>query len=121
MRTEPNLRIEQFRRVHPTLGGSIEGESWGYFVKGPLRIISSGTVTDNPRALGWEHISVSCGDRCPTWDEMAEVKEMFWSEEETVVQFHPRKSAHINHMKYCLHLWKLAATEFILPPKELIA
>jgi hypothetical protein len=120
MRPEPNFIIEPFRRVHPTLGASKVGASWGFFIKGSLRIISSGDTTDNPVAKGWEHVSVSLFSRCPTWGEMAEVKKLFWGEEETVIQFHPRKSAHINEMPHCLHLWKLTATEYLLPPKELI-
>jgi hypothetical protein len=34
---------------------------------------------------GWEHVSVSRTDRCPTWDEMCKVKDMFWSAEDCVV------------------------------------
>lgn len=128
MRQEPNVRIEQYRVVHPTLGGSEPGANWGYFERGPLRIISSGFAEGNPAAKGWEHVSVSCIDRKnglpynrnPTWNEMAEVKEMFWEDEETVIQFHPRRSAYINEMEFCLHLWKMAETEYILPPRNLI-
>ena len=120
MRPEPNVRIEPLRRVHPTLGSSMPGESWGFFIKGPLRMISSGTVEGNPIAKGWEHVSVSRFDRCPTWAEMVEVKELFWDDEETVIQFHPRKAAQINEMPFCLHLWKLEGSEYLLPPKELI-
>lgn len=29
------------------------------------------------RSYGWDHVSVSFEDRTPTWDEMAEIKEMF--------------------------------------------
>lgn len=41
---------------------------------------------------GWEHVSVSRRDRCPTWDEMCQVKAMFWDEDDCVVQFHPPHS-----------------------------
>ncbi len=27
---------------------------------------------------GWEHVSVSAGDRIPTWDEMCNVKNLFF-------------------------------------------
>lgn len=119
MRQDANIRIEEYRRIHPRLGKSEPGESWGYFERGLLRIISSGNTDGNPGAKGWEHVSVSRADKCPSWGEMALVKEMFWDDEETVIQFHPRKSAHINEMPYCLHLWKQAATEYVLPPREL--
>ena len=40
---------------------------------------------------GWEHVTVNYKKRMPTWEEMCKVKEMFWNDEETVVQFHPKK------------------------------
>ena len=123
MRNEPNLRIEQFRRVHPVLGAGEPGRNFGYFERGPLRIISSG----NPEGTvgeGWEHVSVSCSGRCPTWDEMQTVKEMFWRDTETVVQFHPRKEAYVNRHPFCLHLWRKvkvgAEQDYELPPRNLI-
>ena len=38
---------------------------------------------------GWEHVSVSPGgkkSRCPTWDEMRAIKDMFFEDEEAVMQ-----------------------------------
>lgn len=60
-------------------------------------------------AMGWEHVSVSRRDRCPTWDEMCQIKELFWSSEDCVVQFHPPRSEYINNHPYCLHLWRPAS------------
>lgn len=114
MRPEPNIRVEHLRQIHPVIGGSEPGVNWGYFVDGPLRIISSGAGDE------WEHVSVSCADRCPTWDEMAKVKELFWGEDETVLQFHPRKDKYRNVHPYCLHLWKRKGEDHLLPPQELI-
>lgn len=56
--------------------------------------------------LGWEHVSVSRRDRCPTWSEMCQVKDLFWDEEDCVVQYHPPKSEYVNNHPYCLHLWR---------------
>ena len=118
MRTEPNSRIEHFRREHPLLGAGDRGTNCGYFERGPLRIISSGTPEKGlPQ---WEHVSVSCAGRCPTWDEMAKVKAMFWGEDETVVQFHPRADRHVNLSPFCLHIWKKVGEEFELPPTGLV-
>lgn len=64
----------------------------------------------------WEHVSVSLANRCPTWDEMNFVKEMFWSDDECVVQYHPPKSEYINIMPYCLHLWKAVGVKIPMPP-----
>jgi hypothetical protein len=70
--------------------------------------------------LGWEHVSVSTADRCPTWDEMCQVKAIFWDPEDCVLQFHPPKSEYVNCHPYCLHLWREIGVEVNLPPSETV-
>lgn len=65
--------------------------------------------------LGWDHVSVSYRNRCLTWEEMCQVKDIFFDEEETVVQYHPKKSEYVNLHPYVLHLWKKQNEEFELP------
>jgi hypothetical protein len=36
---------------------------------------------------------------------MCFVKDLFWSEHECVVQFHPPRSVYVNNHPFCLHLW----------------
>jgi hypothetical protein len=48
----------------------------------------------------WEHVSVSTPTRCPSWEEMCWVKDVFFSGEETVVQLHPPKSKYVNDNPY---------------------
>lgn len=69
---------------------------------------------------GWEHVSVSYPNHCPSWDEMCKVKDMFWNEDETVVQYHPKKSEYKNLHPYCLHLWRKVGEDFEQPPKEYV-
>lgn len=73
---------------------------------------------------GWEHVSVhihSNGrDRTPSWDEMCRIKSLFWDDQDTVIQYHPRKSEYVNHHSHCLHLWKPIGIEIPLPPSELV-
>ena len=52
---------------------------------------------------------------------MQHIKELFWGDDETVIQFHPRKSEYVNAMPFCLHLWKRTGIEYQLPPKGLLA
>lgn len=54
---------------------------------------------------GMEHVSVQLYKRIPTWDEMCEIKDIFWDEEEMVVQIHPKKSQYVN-ITDALHLWR---------------
>lgn len=71
-------------------------------------------------AFGWEHVSVSRQDRCPTWDEMCQVKDLFWDEDDCVIQYHPPKSEYVNNHKYCLHLWRPIGVELPMPESILV-
>lgn len=91
----------------------IEGALSGY--TGRLRHPFPNTVIFSIDGDRWEHASFSFQNRCPTWDEMCEIKDIFWGEDETVIQFHPKKSAYINVYPYALHLWKKIGEDFELP------
>ncbi len=65
--------------------------------------------------MGWEHVSVSRTDRCPTWPEMCQVKDLFWDEDDCVIQYHPPKSDYVNNHPYCLHLWRPIGIELPRP------
>lgn len=66
---------------------------------------------------GWDHVSVTVDwPRCPTWEEMCEVKEMFFYPDECVVQYHPPSSRYRNLHPYCLHLWRPQGAEVPMPP-----
>jgi len=69
---------------------------------------------------GWEHISVSFPDRCPTWGEMCKLKAIFWDAEDTVMQLHPPESEWINNHPYCLHLFRPVGIEIPRPPGYLV-
>lgn len=56
--------------------------------------------------MGWEHVSVSRRDRCPTWEEMCQIKGIFWDGADCIVQYHPPESEYVNNHPYCLHLWR---------------
>lgn len=66
---------------------------------------------------GWDHVSVTrpCG-KIPTWDEMCAIKEMFFLDNEVVVQYHPKKSEYVNIHTGCLHLWRPHNVEMPTPP-----
>lgn len=114
MRNPIHPGLDELRTIRPGGGGSPKGTNYGYFAVGPLRIISGGSGD------AWEHVSVSLADRTPTWEEMANVKDLFWREDETVLQFHPKESEYVNQHPYCLHLWKQRNKNHPLPPRELI-
>ena len=69
---------------------------------------------------GWDHVSVSLTYRIPTWTEMCFVKNIFFDSEETVIQFHPKKSEYINNQPHVLHMWRKQGVDYELPPWELV-
>lgn len=70
--------------------------------------------------LGWEHVSVSTPGRCPNWPEMCFVKNLFWSADDVVIQFHPAASEYVNNHPYCLHLWRPQGITLPTPPRLLV-
>lgn len=56
---------------------------------------------------GWEHVSISFyNKKMPSWDDMCELKDIFWEDEEEVIQIHPKKTEYVNMQGNCLHLWR---------------
>lgn len=71
---------------------------------------------------GWEHVSIAPYKRShtPTWDEMCALKDMFFYDEETVLQYHPPKSEYVNNMPNCLHLWRPLWEKIPSPPSIMV-
>jgi hypothetical protein len=74
----------------------------------------------------WEHVSISIlynrGTpkrlfRCPTWEEMCMFKEIFWRDDEIVMQLHLAKKDYVNNVNHCLHLWRPMKENVPTPPK----
>ena len=116
----------RYRGNHPIYGdcGQMRGENFGVFFvpiwTGPRNARMAVVCSEGE---GWEHVSVSLPDsprKCPSWDEMSLVKDMFWDGEECVVQFHPPKGDHVNNHTGCLHLWRYVGGEFPTPPSILV-
>lgn len=110
--------INKFRIRHPKGGMGDSGH--GVF------IVKSSSTGKRLQAVastgeGWDHVSVSLPDRCPTWEEMAQIKKLFFWDYEYVIQYHPAKEDHINYQKFCLHLWRPQREDIPMPPKWMIA
>ena len=71
---------------------------------------------------GWEHVSMAPYDRrhVPTWDEMCRLKEMFFYDDEAVVQYHPSKREYVNTLSNCLHLWRPLRATLPTPPSIMV-
>lgn len=120
MKKELPQKLEDGRVSTGYFGTTKESGPYGaFFVQGPcgeqLKIISSaGDET------GWEHVSISTRRRTPNWMEMCFVKDLFWSDEECVMQLHPPKSDYVNNHPHCLHLWRPTLVDIPRPPSIMV-
>lgn len=113
-RMKPFSKLAHMRIPHPNndeLGGAyvLDSPVNGEFI----RIIAS-------IGEGWDHVSVSLVNRCPTWEEMEHVKRTFFRDNETAFQLHVPPSDHINNHPYVLHLWRPQRSKIPMPPKEFV-
>lgn len=116
MRDLTALNAYRQREQERAWTGGIEGDGGnGMFViaspldNEPLRIIAA-------TGGGWEHVSVSRKDRCPTWEEMDFIARTFFQAHEWAMQLHVPRSDHINAHPNCLHLWRPTGKPIPRPP-----
>lgn len=87
-------------------------------------IVSDGTGVEQFGLPLWEHVSVHIVDhgkeRTPSWKEMNQIKDIFWEEDECVVQFHPPKKDYVNNHPHVLHLWRWKEGDFPRPPSQYV-
>lgn len=110
------LDIEIYRRPHWQDSREMGDRENGCFViskREMVVVVSSGE--------GWEHVSVSLKTRCPTWEEMEEIKRRFWAPEDTCMQLHVSETDHRNCHPYCLHIWRPTAQLIPCPPGIFVA
>lgn len=74
----------------------------------PLPGVANRVICVCSDGLGWQHVSVSLhgSPKTPSWEIMSKVKDLFWEEDQCVVQFHPPKGQYVNNHPGCLHLWR---------------
>jgi hypothetical protein len=124
MRTKFGDKLEA-ARLRTGEYGSEPGERFGAFeLHGPTGAELLMIADAGGRLAGelgqWEHVSVSTARRIPNWHEMNFVKNLFWDEEEAVLQFHAPRSRYVNCHPYCLHLWRPVDDHVRLPPMILV-
>lgn len=73
---------------------------------------------------GWEHVTATIaidGKKfLPSWPDMCFIKSLFWTDDCTVIQFHPEAKSYIHRTPNTLHLWRRTDQEYQLPPKEMV-
>jgi hypothetical protein len=108
-------------RVHPQLGSDDTYGNNGFFWIPYQKSNGLEYRVQASDGMGWEHVSVSIGLpnrpalRCPTWEEMCYIKNLFWDEEDCIVQFHPAKKDYVNRHPFVLHLWRPTDPKMQIP------
>jgi hypothetical protein len=83
-------------------------------------LLPSGLCVLASRDPGWEHVSASRRERCPTWPEMCHVKDLFFMAYEVVMQLHVADADHVSFHDHTLHLWRPTKGPIPLPPKFMV-
>jgi hypothetical protein len=109
---EPELMKRQLKGMRVTIGDIIVQNAFEFIHKGERMLVLAATQD------GWDHVSVSFKDRCPTWDEMEWVKRAFFRPDEVAMQLHVAEADHISFHPYTLHLWRKTDGSIPLPPKK---
>jgi hypothetical protein len=118
-------KVEAYRVCQRSIWSSNPGDNCGAFhdVPGPCGEKLNILVSDGLPDYGWEHVSVSLARigkaRVPNWEEMCFAKNLFWHEEDCVVQFHPPQSKNVSNYRV-LHMWRSLGQEFPQPPRWMI-
>lgn len=98
----------------------IDGASWFCWpAAGPVRQRERWAIIAS-WGMGWDHVSVSMRNRTPTWREMDTVARVFFRNDETAMQLHVPRSAHVNLHTHCLHLWRPHVLPIPLPPLAMV-
>ena len=111
---------EKYRVTSGQIGTLTASGNNGAFEIHSLKFKNSRFAVIASDGEGWEHVSVSLHNRCPTWDEMCFIKNLFWDAEDCVIQFHPPETDYVNNHPYCLHLWRKIGEEFEIPKSYLV-
>lgn len=113
-----NQEIAQERRILIEQDGRDGGSGWilGLDPRKPNKVAR--VVWSN--GGGWDHVSVSWENRCPTWEEMCKVKKLFFYPEEICVEYHPAESEYVNLHPYCLHIWRFQQPGMPMPPSWMV-
>ena len=118
-----NREINQYRQSK-LCGRPIHSSGNNGIFKVPFKNRYLNCVVSDGGGDGWEHVSVSAKfkkgkqwqTRIPSWQEMCFIKDLFWADDEVVIQLHPAKGNYVNNHPHVLHLWRPLNENVPLPP-----
>jgi hypothetical protein len=128
MRLLTDAPINRFRTHHAMFDGMDPDETGafllpagvkydGYRSSQVMRVLAGVIPKDAEMSpWGWDHVSISCKNRCPNWDEMMLVHRLCFKPDEMAIQYNMPSSKHINVHPFVLHLWRPHDVEIPVPP-----
>lgn len=123
MKPMPWTHLDQHRIKQGEYASPVGANFGAFFIPGPcaqtLKIIVSNA--DLAQDYPWDHVSVSCKNRCPNWPEMEFIKRLFFADDECAMQLHVPVKEHKNFHDNCLHIWKPKNIPIPQPPSILVA
>ena len=132
MKPDAHRRIEKYRVTSGRTASDSSYQNNGAFMLPVLKAGGEIILSDDPKichctlgiivsdGMDWDHVSVSLPSRCPNWEEMCFVKDLFFEPEEPAMQLHPPKSDYVNYHQHCLHLWRPQAKRIPLPDSIMV-
>jgi hypothetical protein len=106
-------RSDRIMNVFGSFGNSVCGAFWIPYRGLALYVIACS-------GEGWDHVSASLKNRCPTWEEMEHVKRMFFKDDECAMQLHVPVKDHISFAHTALHLWRPLNCDIPRPPAYMV-
>ncbi len=118
MKMKPIKFVEKCRvKTGPSLSNRGFGNNGKFLIPYKKGIVLCVVASDQ---FGWDHVSVSLPSITPTWSMMCFVKDLFFRDDEVVIQYHPKKKDYVNHHKHCLHMWRKHYVEIPTPPTLMV-
>lgn len=91
-------------KVLPYLWSFVSSKRGAFIKSDGLRVLLSVEMKKDDHRV-WLHVSLSRGDRLPSWDDVKEVKDIFIGKDRTAAQVLPPEDEYINYHPSVLHLW----------------
>ncbi len=103
------VKAHGWRDIGPALVREIAELQGKAFVKGPCRVLV--THEDHAGKMRW-HLSISCRDRYPGWEEIKDARYSLLPIGLTFAQILPPPNDYTNIHPNCFHLWEIAEGEW---------
>ena len=105
-----STKLNGWEEIHwpemPT--SSLKATGTKCFCKGPCRVLLSCELSAGfPRPAKRWHLSISCVDRYPTWDEIKDARYTLLPMGITFAQILPPLNDYVNLRNFTFHLWEI--------------